>query len=235
MADQICEDFINLCIQENQRIFDAGLVLFTWGNVSIISPDKTKIAIKPSGVGFDQLSAKKIAIVDIASGAHLSGLKPSVDTPLHLEVYKHFKNTSSVVHTHSHYTTVFAQAKKDIPLLGTTHADYFDYDIPVCGQPEIDQVLSFEQALGLEVVSCATNKIGKDRPYYAVLLPAHGVLLWSTSDKKTSEIAIVLEEIARLAFHTCLLDENANGNQVDRDVFDFHFQRKHGENKYYGQ
>ncbi|MDA7599013.1 class II aldolase/adducin family protein [Alphaproteobacteria bacterium] len=229
------DKFIENCTEENIAINDHNLVKLTWGNASVSSEDGKFIAIKPSGVNPYDMSISDVSVVEISTGKHVSGKLPSVDTKIHLEIYRKYRNTKSVAHTHSHFATVFAQSLRDIPLIGTTHADYFNYNIPVCEQPNFDNKKSFEEELGKSVVQCCENKITSEAVHLAVLLPSHGVLVWSSKIKKISDIAVALEESASLAFKSLQLNPNLKVDKNSQKIFEFHYNRKNGKDAYYGQ
>ena len=136
------------CLLLNKSIKDNNLVKLTWGNASVLSEDGKYIAIKPSGVNFSELSYSEICIVELYTGKQITGKKPSVDTPIHLEIYKAFPEIKSVIHTHSKFASSFAQALTSIPILGTTHADYFLDDIPVARKLEEWELEDYEKNLG---------------------------------------------------------------------------------------
>ena len=162
-------------------------------------------------------------------------MQPSVDTPLHLEIYKSFPEINSVIHTHSKYATSWAQANLSIPILGTTHADYFLGSIPLARNLEEKELNNYEENIGRSVVDFyQSNKINPlNMP--AILLPGHGVLCFSDNIKRTLEAAIVVEEIAEIAFNTMMLNPEKVNNKFDSVLFEKHYERKNGINKYYGQ
>jgi len=214
-----------------KKICESGLVIGSWGNVSI--RDNNWYTITPSGVSIDDLTVEKLVtfhnLDDIKS---TSTYKPSVDTNIHLEIYEGFGGVKSVIHTHSEYATIFSQAKMSIPCVGTTHSDYFYGDIPVVNglsKNEIDS--DFEKNSGKSIVNFfEQNKIN---PLHmkAALLPSHGPVVWGESIKDAVDNAVVLEHIAKLAYRTCILTDV----KMDTNLIDKHFLRKHGENSYYGQ
>ncbi len=219
-----------------KKICESGLVIGSWGNVSAkSSTNKNLITITPSGVPIDNLTIQKLVTVNISDEGKyetLSKHKPSVDTDIHLEIYKGFEGVNSVIHTHSEYATIFSQAKLPISCVGTTHSDYFYGDVPVVEdltKNEIDN--DFEKNSGKSIVNFF--KQNKINPFYmkAALLPSHGPVVWGDSVDDAVENAIVLEHVAKLAYRTCILgDVNMDTNLIDK-----HFLRKHGENSYYGQ
>lgn len=224
-----------LCVELNQEISIRQLAKFTWGNASVRIGDC--IIIKPSGVPFNQLEPSVMSVVELDTGRHLSGLKPSVDTDIHLQIYRNFENTASVMHTHSKFATMFAQAKMPIPLIGTTHADYFPCDIPVTDQIalNIDDGTSVEDRMGREVVQVAKQKFPDGCEAFAVLMMSHGVMVWNNDHSKLVESAIILEEIAEIAHGSYMLNPTMKVAASDIALFKFHYNRKYGKDKYYGQ
>lgn len=228
-------DIISECVVINQMLPKSGLVKLTWGNASILSDCKTKIAIKPSGIPFEKLTKEDISVVSIEDGFHLSGKKPSVDLPMHLEIYREFREVKSVIHTHSKYATAWAQAVMPIPILGTTHADYFEGDIPVCFSLTEDvQLENYEFNLGKTV--CSFYKEKRMHPLFnpAVLIPFHGCLVFGESPTKALENAIVLEDVAEMAMYTYILGQKTT-KSIAIPLFKKHFDRKNGKERYYGQ
>ncbi len=246
------------CYQANREIVDAGLVLLTWGNTSVLSDSGTSFAIKPSGVRYSELSADKMVLVDIESGGVVEGaLRPSSDTPTHLELYRAFAGIKAVVHTHSHFAVVFAQAPAEIPIFGTTHADHFRESIPLARGMTMEEVDGdYEAATGRVIVECFAKGGVSPEDVPGVLVAHHGPFAWGKSAKAAVENAIVLEECARMALHTTLLrsaiSTSSAGNQqrgrtasqtpaadigdgAPRYLTERHFLRKHGSDAYYGQ
>lgn len=223
------------CLALNKSLKENNLVKLTWGNASVLSEDGKSIVIKPSGVNFSELTYSQLCIVDLYSGRLISGMKPSVDTAIHLEIYKAFPEIKSIIHSHSKFATSWAQALEPIPILGTTHADYFLGDVPVARQLEEFELDEYEKNLGQSVVDFfQSNKINPlNIP--AILLPGHGVMVFSDSPKRTLECAIVLEEIAEMAYYTKSINPNLKQSKLSKDLYTKHFERKNGINKYYGQ
>ena len=223
------------CLSLNKSLKENNLVKLTWGNASVLSEDGKSIVIKPSGVTFSELTYSQLCIVDLYSGRLISGMKPSVDTAIHLEIYKAFPEIKSIIHSHSKFATSWAQALEPIPILGTTHADYFLGDVPVARQLEEFELDEYEKNLGQSVVDFfQSNKINPlNIP--AILLPGHGVMVFSDSPKRTLECAIVLEEIAEMAYYTKSINPNLKQSKLSKDLYTKHFERKNGINKYYGQ
>lgn len=212
------------------------LVTFTWGNVSGIDRDKGVFVIKPSGVPYDKLTPEDMVVIDL-DGIKVEGvLNPSSDTPTHTELYRNFADIGGVVHTHSRWATIWAQAGRGIPAYGTTHADYFSGDIPcarVLTQDEVEG--AYERNTGV-VIAEHFKENGIDPNYVpAVLVCSHGPFSWGKDAAEAVHNAVVLEEVAMMAFHTELIAANAPRETMKQYILDKHFTRKHGPNAYYGQ
>jgi L-ribulose-5-phosphate 4-epimerase len=223
------------CLSLNKSLKENNLVKLTWGNASVLSEDGKSIVIKPSGVNFSDLTYSQLCIVDLYSGRLISGMKPSVDTAIHLEIYKAFPEIKSIIHSHSKFATSWAQALEPIPILGTTHADYFLGDVPVARQLEEFELDEYEKNLGQSVVDFFQKNKINPLNIPAILLPGHGVMVFSDSPKRTLECAIVLEEIAEMAYYTKSINPNLKQSKLSKDLYTKHFERKNGINKYYGQ
>ena len=210
-----------------------GLVVFTWGNVSAVDREKGIIAIKPSGVEYDDMQADDIVIVDLATGEVLDGkLKPSSDTPTHLELYRKFPYIGGIVHTHSRWATIFAQAKHPIKAYGTTHADYFYGAIP-CTRLLSEAEIKGEYELNTGKVIVETFKDIDPDFVPGVVVASHGPFAWGKSALDAVHNAVVMEEVAMMSWHAKI--ENPSLESMDQDLLDKHFLRKHGKNAYYGQ
>ena len=225
-----------------QKVFKAnldlvrqGLVIFTWGNVSGIDREKGLVVIKPSGVSYDEMKADDMVVVDLETGKVVEGdLNPSSDTPTHLVLYKAFPNIQGVVHTHSTYATAFAQAGRDIPNIGTTHADYFYQAIP-CTRDMTEQEVKgqYELETGNVIVDEILNrrKINPDHTP-AVLVKNHGPFAWGKDADQAVYHAVVTEQVAKMATFSFLVNPATTMNPL---LVEKHFSRKHGPNAYYGQ
>ena len=210
-----------------------GLVVFTWGNVSAVDREKGIIAIKPSGVEYDDMQADDIVIVDLATGEVLDGkLKPSSDTPTHLELYRQFPNIGGIVHTHSRWATIFAQAKHPIKAYGTTHADYFYGEIP-CTRLLSEAEIKGEYELNTGKVIVETFKDIDPDFVPGVVVASHGPFAWGKSALDAVHNTVVMEEVAMMSWHAKI--ENSSLESMDQNLLDKHFLRKHGKNAYYGQ
>jgi L-ribulose-5-phosphate 4-epimerase len=210
-----------------------GLVTFTWGNVSGIDRQQGLMVIKPSGVSYDEMKADDMAVVDLETGKVMEGrLKPSSDTPTHIELYKAFLNIGGIVHTHSRWATSFAQAGRGILALGTTHADYFYGEIPCTRKMTKAEIRGdYEKETGLVIKETIQGKDPDAVP--AVLVHSHGPFAWGLDPMDAVHTAVVLEEIAFMNFHTLMLEPDIPPMQ--QELLDKHFLRKHGANAYYGQ
>lgn len=210
-----------------------GLVVFTWGNVSAVDRDRGIIAIKPSGIEYDDIQVDDIVIVDLKSGEVLDGkLKPSSDTPTHLELYRNFSNIGGIVHTHSRWATIFAQAKKSIKAYGTTHADYFYGAIPctrLLSEAEIKG--DYELNTGKVIVETFIDIDPDFVP--GVVVASHGPFAWGKNALDAVHNAVVMEEVAMMSWYAKI--ENPELESMDRYLLDKHYLRKHGKNAYYGQ
>lgn len=219
--------------EANLRLPAHGLVTFTWGNVSGIDRGAGLVVIKPSGVSYEDMRAEDMAVVDLATGETVEGaLRPSSDTPAHLELYRRFEGIGGVVHTHSRWATVFAQAGREILPLGTTHADDFFGTVP-CTRPMTRQEIDgdYERETGRVIAEAFLGKNPEEIP--AVLVFGHGSFAWGRDAHTAVHNAVVLEEAAFMAWHTVMLNENAS--PVSQALLDRHYLRKHGPDAYYGQ
>lgn len=219
--------------EANMLLPKHGLVTFTWGNASGIDRGRGLVVIKPSGVDYDKLTPEDMVVVELESGKRVEGsLNPSSDTPTHLVLYRAFGNIGGVVHTHSRWATVFSQAGRSIPPLGTTHADYFYGDIP-CTRRMTPAEISGEYELetGNVIAETFEGKSPDDIP--AVLVHSHGPFTWGTDPHNAVHNAVVLEELAFMAWHNLMMAPDIPPMQ--RELMDRHYLRKHGAEAYYGQ
>ena len=216
----------------NILLHKENLVIYSWGNVSGIDREKGVVAIKPSGISYEELTADKIVLVDLAGKIVEGNLKPSSDTPTHLELYRSFNAIGGVCHAHSLSATVWAQACREIPCLGTTHADYFYGPIPVTEPMTEDEIKNdFELNTGKAIVRRFAELNPMQIP--AVLVANHGPFSWGKSAGEAVEAMVILEEIATMAIDTLML--NPQQGQISKELLDKHYLRKHGEGAYYGQ
>ncbi|WP_368651209.1 L-ribulose-5-phosphate 4-epimerase [Bacillus inaquosorum] len=216
----------NLKLQEHQ------LVTFTWGNVSGIDREKERIVIKPSGVEYSDLTADDLVVLNLEGEVVEGSLKPSSDTPTHVYLYKAFPNIGGIVHTHSQWATSWAQSGRDIPPLGTTHADYFDSAIP-CTREMYDEEIIHDYELNTGKVIAETFQQHNYEQVPGVLVNNHGPFCWGTDALNAIHNAVVLETVAEMAYHSIMLNKDVN--PINTVLHEKHFYRKHGANAYYGQ
>lgn len=223
-----------------QAVFEANLLLpkhnlvtFTWGNVSGVDREKGLMVIKPSGVEYDTMTAEDMVVVDLKTGKKVEGdLNPSSDTDTHVVLYNAFPEIGGIVHTHSRWATTFAQAGRGIPALGTTHGDYFYGEIPCTRKMTPDEIGGkYELETGNVIVETLKDKQPNDIP--AVLVHSHGPFCWGTDPQNAVHNAVVLEEVAFMAWHA--LQMRPDLPPMQQELLDKHYLRKHGANAYYGQ
>jgi L-ribulose-5-phosphate 4-epimerase len=216
----------------NKALAGTGLVMGTFGNLSVVDREAGVFAIKPSGVDYDALRPRDIVVVSLADGAVVdSDLRPSSDTPTHLELYRAF-DCAAIVHTHSEYATMFAQARMPIRCTGTTHADYFRGDIPVTRSMRREEVEhDYERNTGLVIAETFANRSASE--VQAVLVANHGPFVWGPDPAKAIEHASVLEYLARLDWRIRTMAPDAP--PPEQFLIDKHYFRKHGPAAYYGQ
>ena len=225
LKQQVCE--------ANLKLVDEGLVFWTFGNVSGIDRAGGHVAIKPSGVPYNGMTGEHMVVVSLETGETVEGdLNPSSDTPTHLELYRAFKNIGGVAHTHSLYATAWAQARKDIPLLGTTHADYFYGPIPCTRVMKVEEITGdYEANTGKVIVE--RFKMIDPAQVQAALVSGHGPFAWGASADDAVHSAAIVEHLARLAVETVRIEEYPR--PVQKELVNRHFHRKHGPGAYYGQ
>lgn len=228
MFDQL-KKFVCLANVELER---NKLVICNWGNVSGIDRTAGVVAIKPSGVPYKDLTPEKIVVLDLDGKIIEGSLKPSSDTPTHLELYRSFKEIGGVCHTHSCHATMWAQACRELPCFGTTHADYFYGAVPITDQLTDDEI---KDAYELNTGKVIVRRFAKIDPLSmpAVLVAGHGPFTWGKTPMAGVESAIVLEEVAKMAAGTIAI--NPNQTTIKQTLLDKHYLRKHGKNAYYGQ
>jgi L-ribulose-5-phosphate 4-epimerase len=225
------EELKTKVFEANLELVTNGLVIHTWGNASGRDRESGLIAIKPSGVSYKTMKPDDMAVIDSEGKLVEGSFKPSTDAPTHLWLYKCWPSIGGVVHTHSTYATAWAQACRDIPPFGTTHADHFYGEIPCARKLSSDEIKTdYELNTGKVIV----ERLGALDPLSvpSALVSHHGPFCWGADAGEAVYNAIALEEIARMAFYTVLLQQKS---PIDRDLLDKHFQRKHGKNAYYGQ
>jgi L-ribulose-5-phosphate 4-epimerase len=219
-------------LEANLELVRRGVVVFTFGNVSGISREEGLVAIKPSGVPYEELTAAQIVVTDLGGKQVDTNLRPSSDLPTHLELYKAFPNVGGVAHTHSEYGTAWAQAKRPIPCLGTTHADYFHGPVPVTPDMTAEEITGeYEKATGEVIIRTFRDLDPNAIP--AVLVAGHAPFCWGTDAADAVHNAVIVEYIARMATHTFAV--NPEAKPLAQELHDKHFYRKHGPGAYYGQ
>ncbi len=216
----------------NKMLPELGLVILTWGNVSVYDPDSQLMVIKPSGIAYSELTPENMVIVDLEGNVVEGDLRPSSDTDTHLELYRNFPHIGSIVHTHSRWATIWAQLGRNIPPLGTTHADDFSGEI-LCTRALTDKEIfsNYEKNTGRVIVETLATRDPKKE--FAVLVREHGPFVWEGTPKKAVEKALVLEEVAMMAWHCCEYDPKIE--KMSLNLLEKHFNRKHGKDAYYGQ
>jgi L-ribulose-5-phosphate 4-epimerase len=227
MLDQLKEEVW----KANLDLVMHGLVIFTWGNVSGIDRESGLVVIKPSGVSYDEMKPSQMVVVDLEGKVVEGMLNPSSDTPTHLELYRNFLNIGGIVHTHSEWATSWAQAGKGIPAIGTTHADYFYGEIPCTRKMTEDEINGAYELETGKVIIERFNGLDADM-IPGVLVNNHAPFTWGKNAHDAVHNAVVLEEVAKMAFRSFQLNSTASMSQV---LLDKHFLRKHGKNAYYGQ
>jgi L-ribulose-5-phosphate 4-epimerase len=222
------------CYEANMELPKLGLVLYTFGNVSTVDRSRGIFAIKPSGVPYEKLRVKDIVIVDFDNNIVNGKLRPSSDTKTHAFLYKNWDNIGGICHTHSTYAVAWAQALRDIPNFGTTHADHLISDIP-CAPPMSDDLIvgDYEHNTGKQILDCFRNRNLNPAEVEMILVGSHGPFTWGKDASKAVYNSKVLEELAKMAFLT--LQINPEANRLKEALIKKHFERKHGKNAYYGQ
>lgn len=222
-----------------QQVYEANMLLprynlvtFTWGNVSGIDREKNLFVIKPSGVPYEELIPEDMVVMDLEGNKVEGDLNPSSDTATHLELYKAFPSIGGIVHTHSPYAVAWAQAGKDIPCFGTTHADYFYGDIPCARNLTTEEIdAGYEQNTGKVIIETFADR----NPEYVpgVICRNHGPFAWGKDAMEAVHNAVVLEEVAKMDLFTIKIDPDTD--EAPENIRIKHFMRKHGPNAYYGQ
>jgi L-ribulose-5-phosphate 4-epimerase len=216
--------------EANLELVKHGLVIFTWGNVSAIDREKGIVVIKPSGVSYDDMKAEQMVVIDLDGKVLEGNLKPSSDTATHLELYKAFPEIGGVVHTHSTYATAWAQAGCDLPNIGTTHADYFSREIPCTRDMVEAEMADYEKETGTVIIERFKGMDPNHVP--AVLVKNHGPFSWGKDAHDAVHNAVVLEQVAKMAYIAYGVNPNLTMNPL---LIQKHFFRKHGPGAYYGQ
>ena len=218
--------------EANMELQRRNLVVYTWGNVSQIDRAKGVIAIKPSGVAYEVMTPDDIVIVDLENNIVEGCMRPSSDTKTHTHLYRHFETIGGVTHTHSTYATAWAQTQQAIPCYGTTHADYAYGEIPCTAVMTDEQIeRDYEEETGVQITDCFKDRSPKEVPM--VIVAGHAPFTWGKNGADAVYHAVILEEIARMAYLTKTLQPNTAA--LKQGIVDKHYLRKHGKNAYYGQ
>ena len=220
--------------EANMQLPKLGLVLFTFGNVSVVDRTLGVFAIKPSGIPYEELSADKMVIVDFDAKVVHGALRPSSDTKTHAVLYKHWEIIGSIVHTHSTYATAWAQAQRDIPIFGTTHADHNTVDIP-CAPAMDDEMIKgdYEYQTGFQIMNCFYERGLNYEEIEMILVGNHAPFTWGKTAAKAVYNSAVLENIAHMAYLTEQI--NSTAPRLKNALIKKHYERKHGPDSYYGQ
>lgn len=219
-------------LEANLELVRRGLVLYTFGNASGILRDEGLVVIKPSGVPYEKMKPEHLVVTDLDCKVIGGNLRPSSDLPTHIVLYRNFLQIGGVVHTHSEYATAWAQARREIPCFGTTHADYFHGPVPLTNpMPDNDIAGEYEKNTGTAIVRAFQGKDPNRSP--GVLVANHGPFTWGASVSQAAHNAVVLESLARMAYFTVAIDQQAE--PIGKALHDRHFLRKHGSTAYYGQ
>lgn len=218
----------------NMHLPKSGLVVFTFGNVSAADRGLGVFAIKPSGVPYEDLTVDKMVIVDFDNNIVEGNLRPSSDTKTHAVLYKHWENIGGIAHTHSVYATAWAQAQRDIPIFGTTHADHNTVDIP-CAPPMSNEMIKgdYEYQTGFQIINCFNEKKLNYEEVEMILVSNHAPFTWGKTAEKAVYNSIILENIAQMAWLTEQI--NPEAERLKEALIKKHFERKHGPDSYYGQ
>ncbi len=234
MSTQVIQQLKEDVFKANLELVEQGLVIYTWGNVSGIDRESGLVVIKPSGVDYTTMTVEDMVVIDLQGNVVEGQLKPSSDTPTHLELYREYSDIGGVVHTHSEWATSWAQAGVNIPCYGTTHADYFYGEI-LCTRSLTDEEIQGEYELNTGKVMVETlrdaNKGALELP--GMIITNHGPFSWGESAHKAVHNAKVMEEVAKMAYRTEKI--NPRVQPAKQTLVDKHYLRKHGKNAYYGQ
>ena len=232
--DMDFKDIREAAYEANMQLPVLGLVLFTFGNASAVDRDKGVFAIKPSGVPYKDLAPANMVIVDLDANVIDGDLRPSSDTKTHAVLYKHWEEIGGIVHTHSTYGTAWSQAQRDIPIMGTTHADHLTVDIP-CAPPMADDMIkgNYEYETGFQIINEFQKRSIDHQEVEMILVGNHAPFTWGKTVSKAIYNSAVCEEVAKMAFLT--LQINPRAEKLKEALKKKHFDRKHGGNSYYGQ
>lgn len=222
------------CYEANMQLNELKLVVYTFGNVSAVDRENGVFAIKPSGVAYEELKPEDIVIVDFDNNIIEGSMRPSSDTKTHAYLYKNWPNIGGVAHTHATYSVAWAQAQKDIPIFGTTHADHLTKDIP-CAPPMADALIegNYEHNTGIQILDCFKEKNISYEEVEMILIGNHGPFAWGKNAAKAVYNSKVLEVCAEMAYLT--LQINPAAPRLKDSLIKKHYERKHGKDSYYGQ
>lgn len=228
------EELKKQVFEANLSLVKHNLVILTWGNVSAIDRESGLVVIKPSGISYDEMTISDMVVVNLNGEVVEGHLRPSSDTDTHIELYKKYKEIGGVVHTHSTLATAWAQAKRDIPAYGTTHADTFYGPVPCTRsllKGEIDG--EYEKNTGLVIIETLTERNIEPLSVPGIIVSSHGPFAWGESSSKAVYNSVVIEEVAKMALNTEILNKEIESIPIE--LKDKHYYRKHGANAYYGQ
>lgn len=222
------------CYEANMQLDALNLVIYTFGNVSAVNREKGVFAIKPSGVPYEDLKPTDIVVLDFENNVVEGTMRPSSDTKTHAFLYKTWKEIGGIAHTHATYSVAWAQAQRDIPIFGTTHADHLTTDIP-CAPPMSDHLIAgnYEHNTGIQILDCFKEKKLSYQEVQMILIGNHGPFSWGKDAAKAVYNSKVLEEVAKMAYLT--LQINPDSPRLKDSLIKKHYERKHGKNAYYGQ
>jgi L-ribulose-5-phosphate 4-epimerase len=228
------EDLKSSVLKANLELPERGLVVYTWGNASGIDRSKGLIVIKASGIRYEEMTCEHMVVLDLDGNLVEGKYRPSSDTPTHIELYKAFPEIGGIVHTHSTWATVWAQARMGIPCYGTTHADYFYGEIPCTRALSNKEIAGdYEAVTGAVIVETFKGRDPLKMP--GVLVASHGPFTWGKDAQEAVHNSVVLEQVAMMAYASRTLNNALGWKGVPEALLDRHFLRKHGENAYYGQ
>ncbi|NVN17678.1 L-ribulose-5-phosphate 4-epimerase AraD [Muricauda sp. HICW] len=222
------------CYEANMELNALGLVIYTFGNVSAVDRENAVFGIKPSGIPYETLKPEDIVIMDYDNNVVEGNMRPSSDTKTHSYLYKNWENIGGVAHTHAMYSVSWAQAQRDIPIFGTTHADHLTQDIP-CAPPMADELIegNYEHNTGIQILDCFKERSLDYNEVEMVLIGNHGPFAWGKNAAKAVYNTKVLETVAQMAYLT--LQINPQATRLKDSLIKKHYERKHGKNAYYGQ
>jgi L-ribulose-5-phosphate 4-epimerase len=222
------------CYDANMELNRLGLVIYTFGNVSAVDRSREVFAIKPSGVPYEKLRPEDMVVLDFENQIIEGSLKPSSDTRTHALLYKTWEQIGGIAHSHALYSVAWAQAQRDIPILGTTHADHLTADIP-CAKPMEDSLISgnYEHNTGIQILDCFRERKLSHQEMEMILIGNHGPFTWGDTAQKAVYNSKVLETVAHMAYLT--LQINPEAPKLKASLIQKHYDRKHGKNAYYGQ